>query len=223
MNESDSESSSSSDEENVISPLRGQRFKDASVGLKWAIVADYNLARNGVEGQLRNGARAAMVQKFGVSSRLINKIMKSWNEQTAEGSIPDLGVKRKGICGVGNDLLTEDLVDCIFELADQLKGAFTYREFTHKFNIEYSCEPPIHYRTMHRWFKRLGVEEKTLYIKPKLRPEHYKERLKFVLNNRLEREINMATHAYNLIDMRRHLHADEKWFYMVRTVKTVRS
>jgi hypothetical protein len=42
------------------------------------------------------------------------------------------------------------------------------------------------------------------------------------LSRKLEPGINPVTRSYKFIDLRYHLHADEKWFYMVRTQKKVK-
>jgi len=200
--------------ENVNAPNgKKGKFKDLTFEMKWAIIAEYNFGRSGAGGIAKNGWRAQVVAKYGVSATTINKLVKLYDDQLPLTIVPDLSYKRLGICGKSNLLLTEEIADCIFELSNQLGGDFTYRDFTSKFNIEYEVEPPLCHTTMWNWFQELDAIQAFSYIKPTLKEEHLLKRLNFVL---------MKTEALNpehrkFKNQNNHIHIDEKWFYVQRT------
>jgi hypothetical protein len=136
-----------------------------------------------------------------------------WDAQINAGVVlPDLTSKMKGNTGLTNLKLTDELTDCIFEFASELKGDFTYESFTKKFNDEYEMDPVVAKTTLYGWFRRLDVIEKFSFVKPLLKPKHLQRRLEFVLD---KLEPFNATH-FKVKDQSLHLHLDEKWFYVAR-------
>lgn len=99
----------------VVEPEQGKKRKnaDGSEILKWAVVAEYNLHRNGIDGMLEDGRRQEIMDRFGVSSSTITRYVKEWEQERNVAIVPDLSPDRTGKCGVGNLKLTEYLVDCI--------------------------------------------------------------------------------------------------------------
>lgn len=177
------------------------------------IIAAFNLGRAGVGQKAKYGLKATIATTYGVDPRTVSRLVAAWDEQITAGVlVPDLRSKKKGNTGVGNLKLTDELCDCIFEFASELKGDFTYESFAQKFNEDYEMEPPVSKTTMWRWFQRLDVVEKFSFVKPLLKPKHLQRRLEFVLD---KLEPYNATH-FRVKDQTLHLHLDEKWFYVVR-------
>lgn len=188
-----------------------QKWSDGEVALRWAVVAEYNLHRNGIEGRLERGVRTAIMERFGVSSTSIYDYVQQWEEQRNQPGVPDLSPRRKGNCGVQNLQLTEELVDMMFEYSAILRGDFTYETFAKKFNDHYEMDPPIPWRTMYGWFQRLQVIQTMSYIKPTLTPRHLLWRMNFILN-----KLEPSGGMFKIRDQSCRLHLDEKWFFAVR-------
>jgi hypothetical protein len=75
--------------------------------MKWAVVAEYNFHRIGMH-PLDPGIRDDICAKFNISKASMNRFVGEWESQRNEVVVPDLSVKREGICGAGNLLLTEE-------------------------------------------------------------------------------------------------------------------
>lgn len=196
---------------------RKRKYADGSEILKWAVVAEVNLHRDGPNSVIPDGYKEEIANRFGVSCATVGRYIAEWDAQRLIAIVPDLSVGRVGVCGVGNLKLSEVVIDCIFELCHAKKGSFTYEKFTKDFNEEYQVEPPISASTMYRWFKRLEVVETHSYVKPTLETRHLKRRLDFILG-----KLSPMHEIHKIKDHSRYIHLDEKWFFAVRTHKKIK-
>ena len=132
-------------------------------------------------------------QRFGLSSRQIERIVSTYEEQSANGELyPSLTPANRQAKGPPTDL-TADMAGCIVEFNSMDGYRLPIRLFTVRFNETYQTSFSV--STMHRYVKMLGSILRSTAIKPSLteiidsmtiNSEEYLYQMENILDNQRE-------------------------------------
>jgi hypothetical protein len=146
-------------------------------------VASYNYLWNRETQRLFPDSDIILENRFDVSFRQIQGIVKVYNDQVKKDiAFPNLAPSKELKRGPTSDL-TEGLKECILEFNSTTGFWRPIRNFTEVFNHTYGRN--ISVSTMHRYTKSMGSILRNSFVKPLLNDDHKIRRLQFVLN-RLE-------------------------------------
>jgi hypothetical protein len=213
--DSDYEPESESDGETEKRDAKRQKGEQLSLPERWHSIA-LLCGHQGTDKKLPYGALTTVAEKFSSDRSTMSKLWKNYSDQLAEGIVPpDLdskawqrGRKSKLIPAVeralravlkkNKDLPVRSIVSKLFMDHNIVRGN----------------------ATIHRYLKELGVKVVNSFIKPSLTVKQKIDRLEFVLG-KLQAEDPDSEFRYFYAEWKT-LHADEKWFYVIRMHKKIR-
>ena len=161
--------------------------------------AIYNVLLDGknVEGRLKPGVLKTVASQFLVSTRTIQRI---WKQGKNSGVHADVSHKRTKNCGRKRIEVDYDRIREI-----PLRQRTTVRSLSYAVKVSKS--------TLHRSLKSGVLRRHSNAIKPFLKEENKKDRLRFCLSML---DSSSLPHDPIFLGMYNTIHIDEKWFYMTK-------
>lgn len=193
-------------------PTRHEKLQAEKLVIAVEIARAYDHERN----CMKPGGWRPLETRFNLSERRLQQIYQDY-KRTSDAVEPNEVLKPRKKGRVGPKLqLTEEIATVIDESIIKEKGDITYREL--QVELE-KAGLPLSLGAVHKYAKVLGVHEESKYVKPKLTEKNKIERLKWVLSKIDVSDPNDLRyyHQNNIV------HVDEKWMYVERLRKTVKS